>query len=126
MDNQIDTGGGAAIQGNVNAGRDAIGRDQINNIVVLSNFLHYAQVEGLFPKIQEAKDFNSLTEAVENALGGRLNSDLAAATAFAGHILGNFICTQMPSDPYQAISLKKFVPSLVAHIGRCLTKTGHW
>lgn len=127
MDSQIDTGGGAAVQGNVNAGRDVIGRDQtINNIVVLSNFLHYAQVEGLFPKIQQAKDFSSLTEVVESALDARLNSDLAEATAFAGEVLGDFIEVQILSAPHQPTSLPRFVADLVTHISKCLRKTGYW
>lgn len=87
--------------------------------------LHFVGIEGLFPKIQQADNFTSLTEAVESALGARLNSDLAEATAFAGEILGDFIptYTEWSRDP---ISLKTFVKNLVPFIGRTLRETGHW
>lgn len=125
MDSQTNTGGGAVIQGDANAGRDVVGRDQINNIVIVGNLLHFAQIEGLFPKIQEADNFASLTEAVESALGARLSSDLAEATAFAGEIIGDFISTQIPKDPRQAIVLHAFIAKLVEHIGERLADTGH-
>jgi len=127
MDSQTNTDGGAAIQGDANVQGNLIGRDQtINNIVILSNFLHFTQVEDLFPEIQQMESFSSLTEAVESALGTRLDSDLAVATAFTGEIIGDFIATQIPSDPREPISLKTFVSKLINHIGRRLGETGHW
>src|SRR5215210_1927192 len=102
MDSQTNTGGGAAVQGDVNAGRDVVGRDQtINNIVVVGNFLRFAQGEGLFPKIQEAKDFTSVTEAIESVFGSDLNSNLAGATVFAGNILEDFVSKQIAKDPHK-------------------------
>jgi len=97
MDSQTNTGGGAAIGGKVRAG-EFVGRDKlVYNINVVGSLLHFAQIEGIFPKFQRSDNFASLTKAVESALGARLSSDLAEATAFAGEILGDFIPTQIPS-----------------------------
>ena len=78
MDSQVNTGGGAAVQGDANVEGNLIGRDQtINNIILVGGLLHLAGLEGLLPKITHPENFASLTEVVESVLGAGLNSDLA-------------------------------------------------
>jgi len=125
MDSQINTGGGAAIQGDVNADGNVVFRDQYNFSVVV-NLLQSVGVEGILPNIQQAESFNRLTKAIESALGDRFSNDLTKATAFAGEILGDFIPTQMANNPDKPPVLHRFVSNLVNHIGKRLTETGYW
>ena len=126
MDNQVNTGGGAAIPGNVIAQRDFVGRDQINNIVIVGSFLQLAQIEDLLPKIQQSDNFASLTEALKSALGDGLSNDLVEGFAFAGGIIEDFLSTQIRIHRSQPIILRDFLLTLINHIGTGLNKTDYW
>jgi len=105
--------GGVDIEGSVSAKGDIVGRDKtIQNILVVGQFLDYAQVEGLIPKLAETPDLESISKAFEKTFGERLGTDLAHATAATGEILKGFLVKMMPSQPFEALPFRDILEKI--------------
>lgn len=132
MENQIYTSGGASIHGDASPGRDFIGRDKndttINNynLTIVGQFLHFAEVEKLLPKITQMESFTTLLQSLESNQQSSENSDLIRAVAFVGEVIGDFLSPFIERSGKKPIVLSLVLKGLVDHIGKKLSSTGHW
>jgi hypothetical protein len=126
-DREINTGGGSYIGGDVESGRDVIGRDQIiQNIVVVGQFLDFAKVSDLLPKPGEVTSFDQISAAFEDTFGDEAGQDLAYATSFAGEILRDLVLELRPEDQFAAFPYAKMLNDLAPAVIDKLHNLGHW
>jgi hypothetical protein len=116
---------GVNVNGSVSAQGDLVGRDKIiQNIVLVGQFLDFANVQGLIPKPSTPADFESVSEAFEATFKQRLDGDLAQATAFAGEVLREVIQKEWITGPVLPFrDIIKGVPTIV--YGK-LKELGYW
>jgi hypothetical protein len=104
-----------------------IGRDQvIQNIVLVGQFLDFAQVEGLIPKPRIPTDFNSISDAFEKTFAQRLEGDLIKGIAFAGEVLKDGISNWKPKSPISAINRPRIMNDIPAILGKNLAIHDYW
>lgn len=110
-----------------NAGEDIVFRDKIiHNIVVVGQFLDFAQIEGLIPPPPNLKDFEEISTKFEKTFTDRLGSDLINGVTLAGEILGKILPSWKPKSPLQAIPFRTLIPKLAPHIASKLTALYYW
>jgi hypothetical protein len=126
-DREINTSGGSYIGGDVESGRDVIGRDQIiQNILVVGQFLDFAKVSDLLPQPGEITSFDQISTAFEDTFGDEAGQDLAYATSFAGEILKDLVLGLRPADPFAAFPYNQMLEEIAPGIIDKLQSLGHW
>ena len=127
MTNATNTSGGAAIGGNVNSD-EFVGRDKTttNNITVVIQLLHTAQINDILAAIKGDIKFSSIVETVEEILGKQLSDDLADATAWAGEILGELLNKYISADKSFPVRIRSLVAELPKHVCDKLKANGYW
>ncbi len=126
-DKDIDTGGGANIEGGVAAGRDFIGRDFIQNIVVVGELLDFAQIEGLLPDISEIPLYEDIGTAIEELLDNRAQGNFSEVIAYVGSYMRDFVPYLKPSNPMNPVRYDLVVNSYLPEIlGQRFLEEGYW
>lgn len=126
-DRDIKTGGGSYIGGDVESGRDVIGRDQIiQNILVVGQFLDFAKVSDLLPQPGEITSFDQINAAFEDTFGDEAGQDLAYATSFAGEILRDLVSELKPENSFTAFPYKRILEDIAPAVIDKLQRLGHW
>jgi|GEM_PF-1344274 len=97
-----------------------------NYIIVVARFLEFAQVEGLLPRLNETRDFNDLSKAIEKTFGTESGDDLTEATAFAGEIIGDVLREWTLKYSHRPLPLGQLIAPLAATIHQKLKITQHW
>lgn len=124
---EINTGGGSYIGGDVESGRDVIGRDQIiQNILVVRQFLDFAKLSDLLPQLDLPIDYEQVSVAFEDAFGDEAGQELAYATSFAGEILRDLVSELRPKDQFAAFPYSKMLDDLAPAVIDRLHFLGHW
>ena len=104
-----------------------IGRDQvIQNIVLVGQFLDFAQVEGLIPKPRIPTNFISISEAFEKTFAQRLEGDLVKGIAFAGEVLVNGITKWKPANSFSALNRPQILYDIPYVLGKSFETYDHW
>ena len=75
-----------------NAGRDQI----IQNVIIVGQFLDFANIEGLIPKQSASPDFTTITSAIEKTFSGPLEGDLVNGLSFVGDTLRRTVMPFLP------------------------------
>ncbi len=104
-----------------------IGRDQvIQNIVLVGQFLDFAQVEGLIPKPRIPTDFTSISEAFEKTFAQRLEGDLVKGIAFAGEVLKDGIAKWKPKSSFSALNRPQIINDIPIVLGKNFENYDYW
>ncbi|MBE7436139.1 MAG: hypothetical protein HS100_19645 [Anaerolineales bacterium] len=104
-----------------------IGRDQvIQNIVLVGQFLDFAQVEGLIPKPRIPTDFSSISDAFEKTFAQRLEGDLVRGIVFASEILKAGFKEWNPRSPFSALNRRKIIDQIPKVVVSGLVKLDYW
>ncbi len=98
----------------------------IQNIVLVGQFLDFAKIEGLIPRISNPSDFQSVISAFENTFDKHLGNDLAHATAAVGDILKESITKWTPKNSFSALPLKTILKELPNDIYVSLCRRNLW
>jgi len=115
--------------GDVEGGiRDAqiAGRDIINNIVVVGQFLNFAQIEGLLPEGCPAPDLSALAGNLEGTLRDQLGDRMTDAVAGVGEMLGDVLSAWKPARPGAAFPFKRMLPALASTLLQKLRELDYW
>jgi hypothetical protein len=107
-------------------GSNIAGRDIIQNIIVVGQFLDFAKVEGLLPQPAALPDLATLGDNLDQALRDHLGSELTTATAAAGTILGDILAEWRPSQPGAAFPFKQMLPKLAPKLVQKLKALDYW
>lgn len=104
-----------------------VGRDQIiHNLVLVGQFLDYAKIEGLIPKVAAPSDFSSIIDAFEKTFDQRLGNDLAEATASAGVILSEVMLKYAPKQYPAALPIRTILSEFPNLLYQKLGQIGFW
>src|SRR6476659_847567 len=112
----IHTEGGASVSRDVNTGNDFVGRDKniIQNIIVLGQYLHFAQFEELLPNTTTTASFSSIAAAFDQELGNRMQGDLSEALAFAAEILADILPLLAPKKSLVPVNYTGIMADIVS------------
>jgi hypothetical protein len=102
------------------------GRDIVQNIIVVGQFLDFAKVEGLLPQPASLPDLNNISANLDQALRDHLGSNLAEATAAAGEILGDVLAEWRPRQPSAAFPFKQMLPDIAPKLAQKLKALNYW
>ena len=126
-DKDIDTAGGAHIAGGVAAGRDFVGRDFIQNIVVVGELLDFAQIEGLLPEVSEIPLYEDIGAAIEELLGSREAGDFSEIIAYVGSIMKDFVPYLKGPNVMTPVRYDLVINNALPEIlGQRLLEEGYW
>lgn len=126
-DKTTDQSSNININGSVNAQGDFVGRDKIiYNIVLLGQFLDFAKVEGLIPKLSTPSDFESISAAFEATFSQQLDNDLAQATMFAGEVLGEVIQKHWIKSSSKLLPFRAILAEVSDIASSKLKEAGYW
>lgn len=107
-------------------GANIAGRDIIQNIVVVGQFLDFAKVEGLLPQPAAPLDLNQLSPNLDQALRDHLGSGLTVATAAVGEILRDSLAEWRPPQAGAAFPFKRMLPELAPKLVQKLKALNYW
>lgn len=122
------TNSGANIDGNIDTGGGSfIGRDNIQNIIVVGQLLELAEIQKLIPgPSPETGQLAGITEALEKVFSQRQSADLSKAIAFAGYVLKDFLASRAPKNEFEAVDLRELLKGIDQHIGQKLIALRYW
>ncbi|MBE7468911.1 MAG: hypothetical protein DPW09_43350 [Anaerolineae bacterium] len=102
------------------------GRDVIQNIIVVGQFLDFAKVQDLLPASTPLPDLASVSTNLDQALQEHLGSGLAVATAAAGEILRDILAKWRPNNPGAAFPFRQMLPELAPQLVQKLKTLNYW
>ena len=102
------------------------GRDIVNNIIVVGQFLSFAQIEGLLPEGSAVPDLSALEDNLEQALRERLGDRMTAAVAATGELLGDILSAWKPARPGAAFPFRRMLPALADPLLKKLKALDYW
>ncbi len=102
------------------------GRDIVNNIIVVGQFLNFAQVEGLLPEGSAAPDLPALAGDLEAVLRERLGDRMTAAVAATGELLSDILSKWKPAHPGAAFPFRRMLPELAGPLLQKLKALDYW
>jgi hypothetical protein len=102
------------------------GRDVIQNIIVVGQFLDFAKVEGLLPQPTASLNLNQLSPNLDQALRDHLGSGLTVATAAVGEILSDSLAEWRLPQPGAAFPFKRMLPQLAPKLVQKLRALDYW
>ncbi|NJN95454.1 MAG: hypothetical protein HC875_15765 [Anaerolineales bacterium] len=110
--------GSAVNIGNVEGGinnANIAGRDVIQNIIVVRQFLDFAKVQELLPASTPLPDLVGVGDNLDRALQEHLGSGLTVAASAAGEILRDILAKWRPQNPAAAFPFRQMLPELAPH-----------
>ncbi|MCK6629714.1 MAG: hypothetical protein L6R45_31630 [Anaerolineae bacterium] len=102
------------------------GRDVIQNIIVVGQFLDFAKVQELLPPSTSLPDLKNLSANLDQALQEHLGSGLTTAAAAAGEILGDILAQWRPRHPGAAFPFRQMLPELAPQLVQKLKALNYW
>jgi hypothetical protein len=104
-----------------------VGRDQIiHNLVLVGQFLDFAEVEGLIPRSATPADFTTISEAFDSTFEKRLGGDLTQAAASAGYFLSEVMLKFVPKQHPAALPAKKILAEAPHLLYKKLVESDFW
>lgn len=122
------TNSGANIDGNIDTGGGSfIGRDNIQNIIVVGQLLELAEIQKLFPQPSpETSQLTNVAEALEKVFSQRQSAELSKSIAFAGYVLKDFLASRAPKNEFETVNFQDLLKGIDEHIGRKLVALKYW
>lgn len=121
--------GSAVNIGNVEGGitnANIAGRDVIQNIIVVRQFLDFAKVQELLPASTPLPDLAGVGDNLDRALQEHLGSGLTVAAAAAGEILRDILAKWRPQNPGAAFPFRQMLPELAPQLVQKLKALNYW
>ena len=114
-----------AVEGGIH-GSQIAGRDIVQNIIVVGQFLDFAKVEGLLPQEAATPTLPDLSAGVETALRQHLGSSMAQATATVGQLLHDILQQWKPATAGAAFPFKRMLPQMAPALIEQLKALDYW
>ncbi|MFQ5578219.1 MAG: hypothetical protein ACE5G8_14645 [Anaerolineae bacterium] len=113
-----------AVEGGIH-GSQIAGRDIVQNIIVVGQFLDFAKIEGLLPQEAGVASLPDLSAGVETALRQHLGSSMAQATATVGQLLKGILQQWKPAAG-AAFPFKRMLPQMAPMLVEQLKALDYW
>ncbi len=102
------------------------GRDIVKNIIVVGQFLNFANVEGLLPKGDNLPDLSAMSADIDRALREHLGGSLAETAAIVGDMLGDILSEWQPKRASAAFPFRRMLPAIAPKLIERLKALDYW